>query len=647
MSSDQRQPHGRGPPNSGFTVPTYPSVQGLFHAPVLSRPPTIPFPISNVSPTFNPSTPVSPTNGGLGWNIPRSVSYHSNLNLQHFNGPAANGHPTPAPFANLGVAFRDMRSNSGSGPRSADSAILPSQSQFFAQLSTLSPATQLPFSFPSDGVLSTPYPPSGLAPHVLMPGQHHAVSGSGVAQVSPVPGPSDGSGTAQRGGAQDGGEGSDDDVDSDGPGSLPNQADDVPADAEDLSELMSKGKGKARSTRRCSASEDFRRDTPPHHDRNPNRYVTRAEYDHIVASLNSISLILHRMEGQPSGRAGGVTQSFHNSPNSYTHVPRSEVTQSFQNSLGVGVDQPPSYHTQAYSPVSPPYNPFFNQSLNHSASFSVDIPRAPGAQVSTIRHVPSSSEIEISNCLLHAYITNPPPAVPSTTSLPILQGRENFAQWSEAAVGLIRNLGLNPWICGPTAGGTPHVNPNFTPVYPPSLPQFPSPVDYQLWQVFWARDGVASVILTSRLSQSVASSLCLDPVSGEQRTAREILHALRTNYGVADFSTASTAKDILFATPCKGMDSVRDFVAKWKRVLTTLEGVRYPISWAETIQKFVALLPDDPYWLGACSQAASATAMDPHTLIRSSWDYFASHVLQMDAERRNSQRARYHFSQRY
>ncbi|KAG7095152.1 hypothetical protein E1B28_005931 [Marasmius oreades] len=57
-------------------------------------------------------------------------------------------------------------------------------------------------------------------------------------------------------------------------------------------------------------------------------------------------------------------------------------------------------------------------------------------------------------------------------------------------------------------------------MFPPMLSPISSIQDYQLWMIFWARDGVASHILMSRLAQTVAVTLppAFDPTSGQRHS---------------------------------------------------------------------------------------------------------------------------------
>ncbi|KAK1220981.1 hypothetical protein PQX77_016194 [Marasmius sp. AFHP31] len=163
------------------------------------------------------------------------------------------------------------------------------------------------------------------------------------------------------------------------------------------------------------------------------------------------------------------------------------------------------------------------------------------------------------------------PSIPSTTTIPILHGQDNFAQWHEAATGMIQNLGLNLWICGPTPENVMSFNPNIVPVYPPSMSNNPTPEEYQIWQVFWARDGVATFVLTSHLSPNIASMLLpnLDPTT----------------------------------------------------------------DWAEAITRFLALLPNHPVWEQLRKMGSDATATNPLSLNHDSWEFIANSVLCTDADR--------------
>ncbi|KAK1224982.1 hypothetical protein PQX77_012085 [Marasmius sp. AFHP31] len=203
------------------------------------------------------------------------------------------------------------------------------------------------------------------------------------------------------------------------------------------------------------------------------------------------------------------------------HNPQAAVAPQAPNGLGADCTFPP------YATVQIPSQSFVPLLAHQFVQPSVQLPSKSSSRFSS--HIPSAFEIQTSTSLLLAYASSSPPSIPSTTTIPILQGQDNFMQWHEAATGMIQNLGLNSWICGPTPENIVHYNPNVVPVYPPVLSYNPLPEDYQVWQVFWAWDGTASVVLTSRLSPSVVAMLPpnIDPLSGAQRTSRDILNIIR------------------------------------------------------------------------------------------------------------------------
>ncbi|KAK7051171.1 hypothetical protein VNI00_004671 [Paramarasmius palmivorus] len=495
--------------------------------------------------------------------------------------------------------MREIRSANGPQTRTDGTAHnIPSVTNF-------SPHTQVPFSFSSDH-LDQPVPqppPTGIHwansqeyPLGYHPGYRTAPSGMPAGSVpGNVPGTAPPTPPPKAGSSSDRG---------------------VPPSRED-SPLSNHSH---HSSSHSKPSSPFR-DVPPHFRTvrpivNPPEPGSFSPQSSEIAQLSSLiqSLIITLQNQRSSQPAGVAIPSLHNTaPVGLGHFPYPPVTPSSQNSAGMGV--PNATSIPPYSTVPIPYQQFSQPQSQHHSPLS-----------------PHESSADMSLALLRSLIHTPVPSLPSTTSIPLLQGRLNFAQWQEAAVGMVQNLGLNSWICGPSPPNLTTFNPDVIPVYPPLLSTTPSVSDCQLWHVFWTRDGIAAQILMSRLSQSVAAMLppSTDPVTYQRRTARDVLNVLRARYGVGDFARAALLKDKLWqkqAYPGR----IVDYVTEWRTDLNQLHSVDYQIHWGEAITRFLAMLPNDIIWQSIRNFAMTETSVDPTTLDRGSWEYFADLVLQTDS----------------
>ncbi|EEB91583.1 hypothetical protein MPER_10034 [Moniliophthora perniciosa FA553] len=174
----------------------------------------------------------------------------------------------------------------------------------------------------------------------------------------------------------------------------------------------------------------------------------------------------------------------------------------------------------------------------------------------------------------------------------------------------------------------------FTPdivlVYPPELTAHSTAEEHTLYHVFSQRDGIAAIILTTRLTPTTAAMLppLFDPITGRRRTARDILDTLRFHYGITDFAQASLVKEGLWNRVAKP-DQVPEFVLEWRHDLNVLNSVSYNINWAEAIMRFALMLPNDVVWETVRVQAMEETSNQPDTLNRASFEFFADLVLKI------------------
>ncbi|KAG7095153.1 hypothetical protein E1B28_005932 [Marasmius oreades] len=157
--------------------------------------------------------------------------------------------------------------------------------------------------------------------------------------------------------------------------------------------------------------DEHHRDSPPHmsqssqtrsHNPNSSLYVTRSEITELTETLHSLIVMVQHQQHPSNEHQHDVTQSLHNSLHADVRAPYPDMTLSLYNSPGMGMGLfPPPYQTQ---PI--PQTSFVH---SYSQNFNLD-----------------STTLQNSQSLLQAYISHPPSTAPTTTTIPILQGRSNF-----------------------------------------------------------------------------------------------------------------------------------------------------------------------------------------------------------------------------
>src|ERR1700678_1906884 len=126
--------------------------------------------------------------------------------------------------------------------------------------------------------------------------------------------------------------------------------------------------------------------------------------------------------------------------------------------------------------------------------------------------------------------------LPSTKDVPILTGKHDWGPWHASVRALILNANLLGHIADDPLPGAIY-DPGLWPTYPPTVHHRSTHVELQTFAEWWSRDGMASHILTSRLSPSVLGSLPIpNERMGQRRSARTVYHTLRHQYGAGDYS---------------------------------------------------------------------------------------------------------------
>ena len=170
---------------------------------------------------------------------------------------------------------------------------------------------------------------------------------------------------------------------------------------------------------------------------------------------------------------------------------KSRNSQRIQSLSPIAFHEPQPLHN---FPASPPI---------HIPNNSLPSPviNLPHPRVRTNTTVPPQHQISFINSSL-----------PSTKDVPLLTGKHDWGPWHSAVRTLILNANLLGHIADDPLPGAAF-DPGLWPTYPPTVHQRSSHADLQTFTDWWSRDGIASHILTSRLSSSVLGSL---PIANER-----------------------------------------------------------------------------------------------------------------------------------
>ena len=179
----------------------------------------------------------------------------------------------------------------------------------------------------------------------------------------------------------------------------------------------------------------------------------------------------------------------------------------------------------------------------------------------------------------------PPPQIspvtstlPSTKDVPILTGKHDWGPWHSAVRTLILNANLLGHIAdAPLPGAV--FDPGLWPTHPPIVHQRSSPAELQHFTDWWSRDGMASHVLTSRLSPSVLGSLPIaNERMGHRRSARSVYYTLRHQYGAGDYSAVMIIEARLRQLRClptRGGVRVSEFIATWRVSVNQMEAAGF------------------------------------------------------------------------
>ena len=174
-----------------------------------------------------------------------------------------------------------------------------------------------------------------------------------------------------------------------------------------------------------------------------------------------------------------------------------------------------------------------------------------------------------------SYITS---SLPSTKDVPLLNGKHDWGPWHSSVRTLILNANLLGHIADePLPGAT--FDPGLWPTYPPTVHRASTHADIQAFTDWWSRDGLASHILTSRLSPAVLGSLPIaNERMGHRRSARTIYLTLRHQYGAGDYSAVMLIEARLRQLRCllsRGGVRIMDFITTWRISINQMEAAGF------------------------------------------------------------------------
>jgi hypothetical protein len=204
--------------------------------------------------------------------------------------------------------------------------------------------------------------------------------------------------------------------------------------------------------------------------------------------------------------------------------------------------------------------------------------------------------------LVPTYNNNPPlhtsfnPSLPSTKDVPVLSGKHDWGPWHAAVRTLILNANLLGHIADdPYPGAT--YDPGLWPTYPPVVHMRSTPLDLQAFTDWWSRDGLASHILTSRLSPSVLGCLPLaNERMGQRRSSRTIYATLRHQFGAGDYSAVMVIEARLRQLKClptRGGVRLSEFITIWRTSLNQMDAADFLPGPRQLLTVFADGLPQN------------------------------------------------------
>ena len=187
-------------------------------------------------------------------------------------------------------------------------------------------------------------------------------------------------------------------------------------------------------------------------------------------------------------------------------------------------------------------------------------------------------------------------SLPSTKDVPILNGKHDWGPWHSAVRTLILNSNLLRHIADDPLPGA-IFDPGLWPTHPPVIHQGSSHSELQSFSDWWSRDGLASHVLTSRLSSSILGSLPIaNERMGQRRSARTVYFTLRHQYGAGDYSSMMIIEACLRQLRClpsRGGVRVGDFINTWRVSVNQMEAAGFLPGPRQLLSIFADGLPNN------------------------------------------------------
>ncbi|KAF5378208.1 hypothetical protein D9615_007539 [Tricholomella constricta] len=184
------------------------------------------------------------------------------------------------------------------------------------------------------------------------------------------------------------------------------------------------------------------------------------------------------------------------------------------------------------------------------------------------------------------------PDFPNLSSIPLLSSANDWSKWHSAVLQVIEATGLYDHI----VDVLPHnvlLDPTAYPSLPPVIDRANyTPEQLEHYKTWWAQDDIVSFVLVGKLGSTPQSLIPpkRDAWGNPQRTARDVLHILRTKYGVYDANSAAIVRESVLSKKVIGSD-VSSYVDLWRKAVLQVEGSHWDFSSYEKVQRFADGLP--------------------------------------------------------
>jgi hypothetical protein len=185
-------------------------------------------------------------------------------------------------------------------------------------------------------------------------------------------------------------------------------------------------------------------------------------------------------------------------------------------------------------------------------------------------------------------------SLPSTKDVPLLSGKHDWGPWHSAVRTLVMNANLLGHIADDPLPGASY-DPGLWPTYPPAVHQRSTQAEIQMFTDWWTRDGLASHILTSRLTSSVLGCLPIaNERMGHRRSSRTVYHILRHQFGAGDYSAVMVIEarlQQLKCLPARGGVRITDFITTWRISVNQMEAAGFLPGTRQLLSIFADGLP--------------------------------------------------------